>query len=349
MFNIITPTLKRLRFYRKCVRMDGFKHLSFKQYPLLFGSGFSPESIILHDLDRNNCHRYLSDLERHNVSTCANRGFHPVLHNKIVFHAFFGAAFRLPPMLAVVYNGKLLQPLPSSDKIDLEELLERHHYLVLKPLDGGRGRGLYFVTRTDGSFEVNSKPYSRADLTSLFANLDSYLVSKRIFQHDNLQRVYPRTSNVTRVVTMRDPDTRKTFIAAALQRFGTHRSFPNDSFADGALGCPIDIPSGRLSIGFVEDTGYKLQELEDHPDSGVSIKGLEIPFWEDIKSQLLITLDRHPYFDYVGWDLLIDNEGFYIIEGNHNPGIALPQVVSPMLDNPKIARFLRHSGIIKNR
>jgi len=55
-------------------------------------------------------------------------------------------------------------------------------------------------------------------------------------------------------------------------------------------------------------------------------------------------LSVNPYLNYVGWDILITNTGFVVVEGNHNPGS--DQVLLPYLKDERSRLYFKTLGIV---
>ncbi|MBD3338146.1 MAG: hypothetical protein GF353_03495 [Candidatus Lokiarchaeota archaeon] len=75
--------------------------------------------------------------------------------------------------------------------------------------------------------------------------------------------------------------------------------------------------------------------------------GIKIPHWFKIKEQLLKIAASFPYLQYVGWDLIITDRSFKIIEGNHYTDVNLLQVHQPLLTDPRTKKFYQYHNIIK--
>lgn len=67
-----------------------------------------------------------------------------------------------------------------------------------------------------------------------------------------------------------------------------------------------------------------------------------MPRWAELTATLLELLGALPIFNYVGWDVLVTNDGFYIIEGNNAPTIVSLQLTRPALSDPRVRRFVVH-------
>jgi hypothetical protein len=87
----------------------------------------------------------------------------------------------------------------------------------------------------ENGFRVNGEPRTVAQLRSEIERLDGYTADGFVRQHLSVGRFNPVTLNTLRLVTTRNPDSKEPFIAGAVLRIGTSRSWPVDSFARGDL------------------------------------------------------------------------------------------------------------------
>jgi hypothetical protein len=53
-----------------------------------------------------------------------------------------------------------------------------------------------------------------------------------------------------------------------------------------------------------------------------------------------------PYIPYIGWDIIVQEEGFKIIEGNNHPGLDTLQAHRPLLKDPRVRKFYKAHGVI---
>lgn len=49
---------------------------------------------------------------------------------------------------------------------------------------------------------------------------------------------------------------------------------------------------------------------------------------------------------YVGWDIIVTDDGYKIIEGNNYSDVNLLQIHRPLLADPRVRRFYLYHGII---
>lgn len=272
-----------------------------------------------------------------------------LLGDKLLFEKTVGAYAPVPPTLALLDHGEVIAPVPSRAVGSLEALLDhvRLQPVALKPAKGAKGKGVYKLAWQDGPL-LDGSPVDLGKVTALVRELDYYLVVPWIEQADYAASVFPDAGNSLRLITMRDPgDDQRPFIVAAVQKFGTRRSAPTDNWSRGALFTPIDVETGMMGSGLedLSETGGKPVWHELHPDTGAQIKGLTVPRWPELTGALLKLLEALPMFTYVGWDVMVTHDGFYIIEGNPAPVVVSLQLTRPALSDPRVKRFISHYKI----
>ena len=146
---------------------------------------------------------------------------------------------------------------------------------------------------------------------------------------------------------MINPESGIPFIAAAAHRFGTDRSAPVDNCNAGGITSNIDLETGVLSKGILTYfDGNSLTWLDNHPDTGSRISGVQVPGWEDIKMKILDTSAEISHLKYIGWDIVVTENGFVVLEGNNGPDIKLHQVHVPLLRNPMTREFFKFYGVV---
>lgn len=64
-----------------------------------------------------------------------------------------------------------------------------------------------------------------------------------------------------------------------------------------------------------------------HPDSHYPLVGVKVPNWEICCSSVIEAAKVVPQVQYVGWDVAIPENDVAIIEGNHDPGHDVVQMI----------------------
>lgn len=316
--------------------------------------GFTSESYVIYGLqekDRDILKDYLSDMARFIKPSHIDNEYKYILLDKVVFAAmmaFNGFSDCIPCIRALIFRGKIHPLHGSMDSIDkLWRYCEAGNGLVLKPIKGEGGRGVALVSSDSGHILLNGQQITLADLSAYIAKLDVYLVQQTIKQAGYANRIFPGSINTIRLVTMWDSETDQPFITVAVHRFGTMHSMPVDNVDKGGLSASIDLETGHLGFTSTYPRGKKMIWFDHHPDTQAPIAGVQIPGWTSIKQRILDIAKTLPCLPYVGWDILLDQDGHLIIlEGNHKPGMWILQMHGPLMKNPKVRRFYKTHQVI---
>ena len=257
-----------------------------------------------------------------------------------------------PRVLSFIDRGAILFPNGDDTITELSQLiaalLEKHRKLVLRPAFSGAGLGVFFL-------EIESKNYSlngvNIDLNGICVFLKKkryYLLTEFVPQADCFAKIYPDTTNTVRVLTIWDSDSKKPIIAAASLRIGSSRSYPIDNFHGGRGGfcSKIDLDSGEMGPCLSLSESGRLYRHDRHPETGGQVKGVMIPQWEKTKEKILIAATHFSGAPYVGWDIIITDDGCSFIEGNCPPGTAVWQAHTPLLRDERLRRFFEQQEIL---
>lgn len=325
-------------------RLRAYVHgLTTETYVLYGLQNRSPETIAL----------YVNDFDRIIKPGRINGWFKHVLQDKLVFAAslaYFGFN-NVPEVFGTIFHGRVTwRDRPIGDR-PLVELLSREHRLVLKPIRGEGGGGVFLVQQESGVTLLNGKPISQAQLEARITRLDAYLIQRAIHQASYSDRIFPSSVNTIRIVTMCDAHTGLPFIAAAVHRFGTKQSMPVDNVDKGGLSAHIDVETGRLGrASSYLSKGAKMTWHETHPDTGAALAGVTIPRWEAIKGEVLAIAGQFPQLPIIGWDAVLDSgHQLVLLEGNVKPALRILQMHGPLLADPRVRYFYRLHGVIRTR
>ena len=146
----------------------------------------------------------------------------------------------------------------------------------------------------------------------------SFLFQEPVRQHEAISAVYPHSLNTLRIDTYIDPSG-KIYLLAACIRFGANGSTV-DNASSGGFFVSVDLKTGRLG-----DRGYQLLEhggqiFFSHPDTGVVLNGLKVPYFNEVKQMVRSAAEILPH-RLTGWDVAIAPDGPVLMEGNSTPHI----------------------------
>lgn len=205
----------------------------------------------------------------------------------------------------------------------LERDLAACSEFVIKPARGSGGGGILVIAgRTDdGWVSVSGRRYTLADMRKHIADIifgiysfgltDQAIVEERIEQHPGLTELSPFGLTDVRVIVYRDRP------AMAMLRVPTRDSDGKANLHQGALGIGIDIETGQATHAI-----HRGEPVTCHPDTGVTLLGRQLPFWDDIVKISRGAAEAVP-LKYLGVDLAIAAIGPLILEINVRPGIEI--------------------------
>jgi len=105
---------------------------------------------------------------------------------------------------------------------------------------------------------------------------------------------------------------------------------------------------GRLSPAMEEVENEKIKIHTHHPDTGTLIEGKIIPEWDSLKNFFTkIGGIIKPYIKIVGWDIILTDDSFVVIEGNNGPDLYFQGADYPLAKNPEVLKFLKHFKLRK--
>jgi len=345
--------------------------LSLRERLSLWRRGFLSRESLTYDFDEYDPEEYLSSFQRQRAAFI-NEPFSAALDNKLLFY-WLMAPFEdyRQDVHGLVRDGRFhdVSSSPagkprhlaaSSDRVELgdgegglpdpneriRDRLRAEGRLVLKPIANGGGKGISVLEHDGGSFLVDRERMSGPAFDEFVSTIENRLVCEYVEQASYAERVFPGSANTVRVVTMLDPEDEEPFIPAVRHRFGTTDSAPIDSGGDGGFSVSIDVETGRQVDGMQYHEGI-MKEDDGHPDTGEPVEGLQIPGWEEIRSQILQMARTYSYLPYIGWDIVVTDEGdFTVIEANNCSGTRWLQTDEPLLTDSRVERFYRNHGVI---
>ena len=326
----------------------GNKKIGIRKFYLL-SKGFCSDHPIPYDFKKNKYSDYVSDLENIKLAYI-NYPYGRLVRNKLIFSYFFNSYFKTPESFCTIDNGKI-QPVrikPYIDSLDKLIGLAQQRKLILKPLMGTGGKGIIlFEVRNNTELLLNKKPIHKRNFSEFIKSLNTYLVTEYVEQGDFSNRFFPDTANTIRLTTFYDSDKSLPFIPYSFMRFGRKNSIPADNISQGGIFSMIDVKTGELTAAFEIVKFKKPNLLERHPDTSEPIKGVVIPGWDQLK-EFFINLGKiiNPFIKVVGWDIILTDDSFVVLEGNNGPNLYNNQGAGyPLAKIPEVKKFLEYHKI----
>ena len=229
-----------------------------------------------------------------------------------------------------------------KDYHQILELLREKKQLFIKPFGVGKGEGVNILAFDGCEYYIDTVKCSEKDLIRFFEGRNDWFISEAMKQHEYADKIYDKTVNTIRIITLRDISTGEFKVFFAVQRIGTSDTIPVDNGSKGGLVSKIDLETGVLSEArcLHNKNVYKC-----HPDSGAPIEGVFVPEWGRIKEEILVLANRMPYLQFIAWDVLITEQGeMSIIEGNSSSGVNIIQLWGGQRQG-ELGDFYRYHGV----
>lgn len=328
----------RILFAKSHMKVPFLKRLYFN-----INGGFIADQIALYNLTNKNKKEYLSEFDWYR-SRYINGNYKFILNNKVVCDELLKQYVNVPKTYAIKPKNILYGFENNIDTYEqIIDLLKEKEKLFLKPIDAGKGIGVTLLEYTNNKYYIDKKPTTKENIIEYLSKTKNYFISEYIKQNSYLNKLYDKTANTLRMVTFKDPKTKKFILYFAVQRIGTKKTIPVDNGSAGSLVAKVDIETGTLSEA---RTLHNLNVYETHPDSKSKIKGTKIPEWEKIKKEIIDLSNHFPYLNFIAWDVLLTEKGICIIEANTSSGVNILQLWGGQRNKP-LGDFYRYHKIIK--
>lgn len=222
-----------------------------------------------------------------------------------------------PKIHAVVDSYGILKRLP--------EMLAGLDEFVIKPNHGSAGRGVLVITgrkgddflRHNGScLHLDELRQHCSDtlsgMYSLGGRPDEVLVQQRVHLHPAFAPVSWQGIPDIRIILYKNQP------VMAMLRLPTKMSGGRANLHQGGIGTGIDLATGITRHAVVRNRG-----VEIHPDTGVAVVGITVPYWRDVL-EMSCRIAPAVGLGYLGVDVVIDAaEGPMLLEANARPGLAI--------------------------
>lgn len=243
----------------------------------------------------------------------------------------------------------------QKDKDFIYNLLQEKSCLAIKPNSGTSG-GLGFIKleqREDGLYE-NNKPIDMARFYEIISHLPNHIVTEYVRQHNDLARIWGDSECTLRVIMVKDPKEDASAESewsciVSYARFGSTLSGGASNLSSGGIGIGFDFETGKFNdfcIRYKKFCADGNTTLYQHPDTKVTWKDEGLPNWEYVKEMLKRICNHVSSLSYLGFDVIITNDGMKLCEINTHPAGDYEQVMcGPILAKENGRRFFESKGI----
>lgn len=198
-------------------------------------------------------------------------------------------------------------PKYHNSKEECEQFTKKHSKCIVKPLRLSYGEGIRVADTSE--FDVEGGLYNAINKNG------DFLVEELIVQCEELSRIHPSSVNTLRITYF---DER---IVAVSLRMGVGGNSV-DNIGSGGLFADVDIESGIVCSAAFDDN---MNSYLVHPDTGVIIPGIRIPFWKECVAYSKKVRDVLPGLRLTGLDIAVTDNGPVLVEINSQPDLYMHQ------------------------
>lgn len=254
----------------------------------------------------------------HYIAAYNKRSNYPLVDDKVQTKQLAEeAGVAVPKLYALIEIEKQIS--------DLSEQLKPYDDFVVKPAHGSGGEGiLVIIGRSQQGYRKNNgQIISEQELGHHISNIlsgmyslgglpDAALIEYRVkFDPIFADVSYQGVPDIRTIVFQGVP-------IMAMIRLPTRQSDGKANLHQGAIGVGINLTTGQTTSGVSHE-----HFVDQHPDTGRSIVGLNIPNWDTI---LHLTAQCYDLagLGYIGVDIVLDRDhGPLMLEMNARPGLSI--------------------------
>jgi alpha-L-glutamate ligase-like protein len=198
--------------------------------------------------------------------------------------------------------------------------------MVVKPKQGFGGEGIivFFSHDKDNNWvKADKTRYSQKDLKNHISGIlegnfslkntpDSAFFEERVLMHPDFKKYSYRGIPDIRIIVFNKVP------VMAMLRLPTKESEGKANLHAGGIGVGIDIATGITTTAV-----YKDKYIDKHPDSGLGLRGIKIPFWDKVLN-IAVSTQICTDLGFLGVDIVIDKvKGPLVLELNARPGLSI--------------------------
>ena len=226
--------------------------------------------------------------------------------------------YRLYKILKPYYMRDMIEIRSSEDIDAFTEFAKKHKVFVVKPADFTFGIGVHkfsmdgFGSDYEAAMETILSE-GRAIHEKHPSKVSRMVLEELIVQDESLAVLHRDSVNAVRATAVLGKDG-KIHIYHPWIKVGIGGTFVTSAALNG-FDAEIDPQTGIvITDGYQESGGVFIT----HPDTGITIKGLQIPKWDEMVRLVDEIMDALPGYRYIGWDLVLTPDGWCVMEGNYS-------------------------------
>lgn len=310
--------------------------------------GFNPENAWFKGINYSNKANYLKDYTYYKNTPYNNPKYRYMVSKGRFRDTLKDFPENLPKYYAVIKNNSI-EPKDAwrypyeCNGAAVISLLEEEKALAFKRIRGRAGIG-FIVGRyqKNDRFTFNDVPYNCQEAEKYISSLDGYIVSEFVQQCSLYEKIWSKTTHTLRIQTSNVMKGKAEAVFAFL-RFGSSKAlyFVSHVISPGIYTAYIDVKTGEVKTVITADEKGKAVHVTEHPDTGVNML-CPVPHWDLIVSKCIEMHDKKlSNLSWLGWDIVITDDGFRILEINTLSGVVGVEAFDPILGSEKLKPHFR--------
>lgn len=220
-----------------------------------------------------------------------------------------------------------LKPYYKRDVIEVRDLSDldmfavfvgKHPEFVVKPADSSFAVGVHKDSLENYGNDVTEA--LKAILAEGMAvkarhpsRMSKMVLEELINQDESMARLHPASVNGVRATAVRGKDGKIHVFHPWLK--GAFGGVFIGTGIKGGFAAEIDPATGIIITEARRKHG---ENFTVHPDTGITIKGFQIPKWDELLTLVDQLMKELPDYGYIGWDLVLTPDGWCVMEGNYS-------------------------------
>lgn len=319
--------------------------LSLKKRRWAWKRGFLAQKINNYSLKEDNYKDYLSDFDYYMLYPLNNQ-FSVWIDDKLSMRFVLDRFSEyLPDYYASIDNSGWICFLPempsgysSGDDTAITALLRKKKILVAKRNQGSGGDGFYCLTYENDAYYANKKKMNEEEFIQFIHSLRCYLITEYIVQNERYKKICESAAHTLRIQTART-DNGEIEVLFSFFRWGMDDKDFHVAHSTAGVNAAVDIDKGAInSAYYLDENGIYHNDITHHPVSNEPLTG-KIPYWDEIVS---LCKKIHSYLSelsYLGFDIIVTDNGFKFIEINSHSGIRTYQHVYPFMKDKRCREY----------
>ena len=156
------------------------------------------------------------------------------------------------------------------------------------------------------------------------SKVQNHILQLRVLNHSSVAAIIDTALCTVRVLTLMAPNRTPEYLGGFL-KLPTGNSIVDNITDQGGIAFPVDDKTGVLGRGTSADP-YSAW-FSHHPDTGVEVAGMQLPFWDQVVDLSLKAHGSLSTLPLIGWDIAITPGGPVVVEANVMPRFAFYQRV----------------------